>query len=203
MNIVQILGHAPNLRDTSEDFTERWCTGAANSYRRKLKPALSTWTRWFNFHTLRHIATYPGTFGYVWYQRQDGSRPIYLQEADYTIPGSVAFPRDAIQQYFAIDGKPCRYFTFSGAWLIAFAIYLHETAKPIDKIELWGFELAKDKQYDFERPCFFYWINMARKHGIEVFLPPEVEISESGDPATYTGPLYGWEPHSAKYARTF
>ena len=73
-----------------------------------------------------------------------------------------------------------------------------------DRIELWGFELRRDHQYDFERPAFFYWVEQARKRGIDVFIPEGVEITPPGDPSTYaTGPLYGFEPHSEAYKRTF
>jgi hypothetical protein len=82
-----------------------------------------------------------------------------------------------------------RYFTFSAAWLIAFAIY-----EGFKRIELWGFMLSQRKPlYARERPCFFYWVEEARRRGIEVVYPAEVGEGEAGDPFEYTGPLYGYE----------
>ena len=82
-----------------------------------------------------------------------------------------------------------RFFTFSGAWMIARALWLGR----FDTIELCGFQLARDHQYDFERPCFFYWVARARAAGVTVIVPPEVGSGDPGDPAAYTGPVYGYE----------
>lgn len=194
--IVQILGTAPNLMDTPQTTGERWCSNVPRSYQIKgLKEAKTTYTRWFNLHTIHHIQTrYPSA--YRWYQAQ--SKPIYLQEAQPDIPASITFPREQIQAAFSIDGKPNKFFTCSAAWQIAFAII-----ERFERIELWGFELRREHQYDHERPCFFYWVEQARSRGIEVYIPPNVEITAPGDPLSYDGPLYGFEPHSAFYKESF
>jgi hypothetical protein len=193
---VQILGLAPNItRTTTVPDTERWCTGYHRSYKIKWRDALTTYTRWFNLHTARHIRTrYPR--GYDWYALQ--SKPIYLQEVQADIPASITFPRVHIQNNFSINGQPCRYFTCSAVWLIAFAI-----VEGFACIDLCGFQLKRDRQYDFERPCFFYWVDQARQRGIEVLLPVDLDISLPGNPLLYEGPLYGFEPHNDYYAKTF
>ncbi len=190
---------APNLALTPAltEGVERWCANAPRSYRIKWAPALDTWTRWFNMHTKRHILlTYPK--GYEWYTQQ--SKPIYLQEKQADIPSSIAFPRAEIQDYFGDSGH---YFAGSISWFVAFAIM-----EGFERIELYGFELKRDRQYDFERPCLSYWVNEARERGIEIFVPPDldgvpVDFGPPGDPSTYSGPLYGYEPHSDAYKRTF
>lgn len=205
MKVVQILGMAANVAATPNIGAERWCCGNPRSYRIKFPEVIKhdNWTRWFNMHTRRHMdLTYPGAddakvpTGLAWYRQQ--SKPIYLQEVQPDIPASIKFPRAAIQTHFSLDGTPFRYFTCSVTWLIAFAIM-----EGFERIELWGFALKRDQQYDFERPCFFYWVERARQSGIDVFLPDGIEISEPGDPTTYIGPLYGYEPHNEKYAKTF
>jgi hypothetical protein len=181
---------ASNIEATPDIGAERWCSNNPRSYRIKWKPAIDTYTRWFNMHTIRHISlAYPTAR--KWYANQ--TKPIYLQEAQPDIPSSITFPRQQVLDYFNT-----RYFTCSVTWLIAFAIM-----EGFDRIELHGFELKRDRQYDFERPCFFYWIEEARKRGIDVYLPPDVEITPPGDPTGYDGPLYGFEPHNDIYARTF
>jgi len=195
--VVQILGVAPNVVETPTiEGVERWCSNVPRSYRLKgFKQALDTYTRWFNMHTLNHIKTrYPSAWN--WYSHQ--SKPIYLHEANSDIPSSIAFPREQIQATFSTDGTPFKFFTCSVAWQIAFAI-----VEKFERIELWGFQLRREHQYDHERPCFFYWVEQARARGIEVYIPPDVEITEAGDPATYVGPLYGYEPHNEFYAATF
>lgn len=195
--VVQILGVAPNLMDTPMvEGVERWCSGRPRSYRIKgPKGILETYTRWFNVHTIRHIkARYLP--GFEWYKLQE--KPIYLQEAQPDVPSSITFPREEIQQYFAIDGKPNKFFTCSVSWQLAFAI-----KEGFERIELWGFMLSREHQYNWERPCFFYWIEQAKARGIDVYLPPDVEVTEPGDPKTYEGPLYGYEPHTEYYAKFF
>jgi hypothetical protein len=195
MKTVQILGLAPNIVNTPATTGERWCSNHHRSYRIKWPAYKDTWTRWFNMHTKAHILhTYPG--GYEWYKAQN--RPIYLQEAQPDIPSSLTFPREELQNYFSLDGKPFRYFTGSVTWFIALAIM-----EGFERIELCGFQLKRDQQYDFERPGFFYWVERARQMGREVILPDDLEITPPGDPTNYTGPLYGYEPHSERYLRTF
>lgn len=198
MKTVQILGMAENIKDIPFiPDAERWCSNNPRSYRLKFRSALDTWTRWFNLHTTYHIQRkYPS--GYLWYQQQQ--KPIYLQEVDPRISSSIQFPRREIQDTFGGNsvGSPGRFFTGSVTWLLAFALL-----EKFDKIELWGFELKREHQFDFQRPGVFYWIQRAREMGIEVALQPSLEISAPGDPMTYAGPLYGYEPHSNKYRLTF
>ena len=85
-----------------------------------------------------------------------------------------------------------RYFTCTVTWLIALAIM-----EDFDRIELWGFQLVDKRSgnHAFERPAFFYWVDQARKRGIEVTYQREIDAIPFvvGDPATYSGPLYGYE----------
>ncbi len=196
MKTVQILGAAPNLSETPLiSGAERWGCNNPRVYRIRFPEALHTCTRWFNFHTTSHIkARYLG--GYNWYTKQ--SIPIYLQAAQPDIPTSLAFPRQVVQEHFGTPLALNKFFNCSASWLIAFAII-----EGFERIELWGFELRRDKEYDWERPCFFYWVDQAKRAGVDVFIPPGVDISEPGDPSAYDGPLYGYEPHNAYYAKYF
>lgn len=193
MKTVRILGTASSLANAPPPNLgeETWIANARLGYTKIYPRALEDWTRWFNLHSRKHQkGTYLRTYNYQ--RKLDGSKPIYNQKVNPEIPGSTRFPGPELQEYFKTSDKPFRYFTFSGAWLIAFAIYLG-----FDRIELWGFEVAHTKPaYSWERPCFFYWIHEARKRGIEVILSQAVDLSkgtEPGDPDTYTGPLYGYD----------
>lgn len=189
---VRIYGMASNLHKTPppSNGEEVWLSNHHKGYvLRGLGRAIEgkgEWTRYFNMHSKRHMLhKYPR--GYQWYTEQDGTRPIYLQEAQPDIKGSVAFPRDQIIEYFGHQ-----YFTCSVCWFIALAIM-----EEFERIELWGFMVKATKAaYAWERPCIAYWINEAEKRGITVWTPPEMirpTIEEAGDPNTYTGPLYGYE----------
>lgn len=188
--VVQILGTAPNLCQVPLDAegVERWCSNNPHAYRKKFRPVLTRWTAWFNLHSKEHmLRTYP-VAGYEWYKKRADGRPFYFQQPHDEIPGSQRFPATEI---LAWAGH--KYFTCTGAWQIAFAAY-----QQFDRIELYGFELTRQHLYDFQRPCFFYWVEEARRRGIDVYLPPNVVITPGGDPASYDGPIYGYEttlPH--------
>jgi hypothetical protein len=196
VSVVQILGTAPNIVNTPPTNGERWCANVPRAYRKKgLSAATHTYTRWFNLHTARHIQRrYPSAW--EWYSKQN--KPIYLQEAHPDIKSSITFPREAIQAYFSTDGSPFRYFTGSVTWLIALAIM-----EKFNRIELHGYQLARASAHDFERPGFFYWVERARDCGVNVILPYDLVVTPPGDPSAYTGPLYGFEPHSEFYAESF
>lgn len=197
MKTVQILGTAPNLAETpTVDGAERWGGNHHRSYYKVLPEVLDTYTRWFNLHSMNHIKARYKKREHIWYATQ--TKPIYLQEPHPDVPSSVRFPKERLQQHFSIDGTPFRYFSCSVAWYIAFAIF-----EGFERIELWGFELTMSWKYAYERPCFFYWIDRARSSGIDVYLPPNVLITDAGDPLSYTGHLYGYEPHNAYYAKHF
>jgi hypothetical protein len=201
MKTVRIYGMAPNLTRTPppEQGEEVWLSNWHKGYLQRLPRALTEWTRYFNLHSKRHqLHKYP--LGHKWYQENAHLGRIVLRDPDPDIPGSEVFPRDELQAYFSTaEGKPQRYFTCSVCWFIALVIWERETGQiPWERIELWGFEVRPSKpKYAFERPCIFYWINLARKHGIEVWLPPELRPEapegEAGDPNAYDGPLYGYE----------
>lgn len=183
LRTVQILGAAPNLELLPPlcPGVERWGANSPRPVRKRApRGTLETCTRWFNLHSRAHMdATYPS--GVAWYKTLD--IPIYTQRIQPDFKDSRVFPRKEIEKYFNST-----YFTFSGAWLVAFAIM-----EGFKRIELYGFELKRDHQYDFERPCMSYWVAEARRRGIDIYVPPGVEFGEPGDPASYTGPLYGYE----------
>lgn len=193
---VRIYGTAPNLGLTPspEKGTEVWLSNWHKAFQQRLPRALDEWTRYFNLHSRAHMdGKYPG--GVEWYQSQDGTRPIYFQRNQPDIPGSTIFPRASIEAFFpeAMSPTGSFYSVCSVCWLIPFAI--HEGAT---KIELWGFALSDRKPndaYKYERPCFFYWVKLAQDRGIEVTYQKEVADLpfEPGNPAEFTGPVYGYE----------
>jgi hypothetical protein len=192
--ILQILGTAPNIiltPSTRPEGVQRWCANNPRIYRKKSFPAAyETATHWFNLHSLRHImASYPKAIQLY----RDFGTPVILQAPHPDIPSSEAFPRTTLQQHFAINGKPCNYFTCSIAWQVALALYLG-----FDRIELWGFELKRYSPYDTHRPCLSYWLDRAQHSGIDIFASPDLEghpldLGLAGDPTSYTGPIYGYE----------
>ena len=211
---VRIYGTARNLRDApprSDSGVEVWLANGPKTVKMRLKRSIEDeWTRWVNLHSKAHIVgCYPS--GWMYYRDKAQGRPVYLQKVDTEIPTSKAFPRKEIQAKFATAKGPNRYFTCSVCWLIAWAIF-----DGFERIELWGFELRDTKPgsaHAFERPCFAYWVQQAREHGVEVFYQEAIaRLYEQGkmvpgNPDTYGGLLYGystkpepdWDLHREKF----
>lgn len=199
MKTVRIYGMASNLAeappvDPSAGIEVWACNDPLRAYNKYRPHTREEFTRWVNVHSKRHMLTEPAKAGgmtarpyprgYVWYGQQ--TKPIYLQEVQADVPASQRFPKDEIIAFFGH-----RYFTFSGAWMIAWAI-----VEGFKRIELYGFQLSKRKPlYAIERPCFAYWIEEARRRGVEIVYPGIIGSieGEAGDPSTYDGPLYGYE----------
>jgi hypothetical protein len=194
MKTVQILGTAPNLHKTLPLLDkERWGCNSVGLFVKRWRPnpepnPMLTYTRWFNMHSRGHmLRTYPDW--YWWYGDAVAPKRIVLQEIQPDIPRSERFPKEDVMAYAGHA-----YFSHSAAWFMALAGY--ERAAGINdfgRVELSGFLLRRDHQYDHERPCFFYWVERLRREGVEVVLPDDLEVSEGGDPLSYTGPLYGYE----------
>lgn len=165
---------------------ERW--GTNNVMFARYGGDFTQWTRWFDLHRTPHIQTRRPQ-AYDWYTQQSGAKPIYQWERNPEIPGSRAYPREAVQAYF----KGERDFWGSLSWMLALAIYEGFTA-----IDLFWFPLNHDRadaggeiqipvgQYTHQVPSTRYWIGQARGRGIDVTI--------HGDSAlTPNHPLYGYE----------
>ena len=110
-----------------------------------------------------------------------GARPIYLLAAHGDIPGSVAYPRDAIQAHFAWGGQPEECFTSSLDWMLALAIY-----EGFMRIELYGVDLwDASHERGTQRNGAHYWIGQARGRGIDVVIPDSSSLCK-------TERLYGY-----------
>lgn len=196
MTTVRIYGTARNLRETPPALAgqEVWLGTRPKAYNQRYPPALSEWTRYFNLHSRQHMdLTYPSDV--IWHKSQDGSKLFYHQRFQPDLPGSTVFPRASIEAMFpeAISKTGKFYSTCTICWLIPFAIH-----EGFTHIELWGFALSDKKPndaYKFERPCFFYWVQNARRRGIKITYQAAIEglPFEPGKPATFDGPVYGYE----------
>lgn len=174
---------------------EVWCcNNPLRAYGTYRPQAREEYTRWFNLHSREHMLeraivllgmrapAYPR--GYAWYGTQ--TKPIYLQDVQADVPASVRFPKDELIEFYGH-----RYFTFSAAWEMGLAVY-----EGFERIELWGFRLSPRKPlYARERPCFAYWVEEARRRGVDVMVDEAVGSldGQAGNPHEYTGPLYGYE----------
>ncbi len=101
---------------------------------------------------------------------------VYMHSADPDVPGSAAFPKDAMVERFGSE-----FFTSTAAWMLALAI----THAP-PAIGVWGVECGTHTEYTQQRPGVVHFIEVARALGIKVTLPDGCRLREPGK-------LYGYD----------
>ena len=108
---------------------------------------------------------YPGqTISYVdWCKRHPR---IYMQDVRPEYPGAVKYPFDEMRKRFGDY-----FWTSSLAYMLALAI----DNKP-EVIGLWGVDMSASDEWQHQRPGCHYFIQEARRAGIEVYAPPESDI---------------------------
>lgn len=136
---------------------ERW--GTNNVMWARPSEQYEPWTRWFDLHPTSHIQTRRPQ-AYEWYRQQ--IRPIYRWDVDPDVPASVAYPKDAVLDFFSADGHRERDFWGSLSWMLALAIM-----EGFQQIDLFWFSLMND-HYTKQVPSTRYWIGQARGRGVRV-----------------------------------
>lgn len=99
---------------------------------------------------------------------------LYAQRVDL-FPKAIRFPHEEMLREFGPD-----WFTSTLAWMMAFAI----VQKP-DEIGIYGCDMSHPSEYGHQRPAMKYFIEMAGRRGIQVYVPSESDLLR---PA----PLYGY-----------
>jgi len=97
--------------------------------------------------------------------------PVFMQDVDPAIPTSIAYPFEAIQEAFGTaspDGVKRSYLTSTPAYMLALALY-----EEVNEIFIAGIDLAVGNEYFFQRPCFEYYLGIAKGRGIPVHYPPQ------------------------------
>lgn len=110
---------------------------------------------------------------------------LYMQER--YVPNATKYPLEDV-----IDTIGRDYFNSSPAYM--FALALHEC---VDRIGLWGVDLAIDTEYAYQRPNMEWLIGLAEGQGVDVVIPNSALMTFNGDipfngvPQQYVG-RYGW-----------
>jgi len=139
---------------------------------------LLDWTEWCDVHPLVPMGPFQGIperrpATWAWYKAQDGTRPIYLmgpqsrreQELFDQVPGAVAFPIEAIQHAFPINGEANRWFICQIGMMIAKAVF-----DGYARIILNGVGVNPHVLYQHLHRDTLYWMAFARGRGVEVLI---------------------------------
>jgi hypothetical protein len=175
---IAIVGTAPSSRTLapfSDPDWQIWGTGPAS------KDVLRRIDTWFEMHPLDFfekermfeylawIATLPRLF-------------LIKESAEH--PNGTVYPLEQMKAEFGT-----LFFSSSVAYMMALAIM----EKP-EAIGIYGIDMATDDEYAQQKSGCHYFINEARKRGIEVIIPPESDLIE-------TGGLYGYRQDSPMYRK--
>lgn len=153
MRAVQIVGAASSIVTWPvRPGAERWIFNASYKLDQIQEPR--PYHRVFQLHELAGFQRcMPDVF--AWCQRQ--TCPVYLLQADVSIPSSVTFPLADLMRTFAYDGQEEQCFGCTVDYLIAFALM-----EGFDLIELAGIEVRSSEEYAEQRASISYWIGRAR-----------------------------------------
>jgi hypothetical protein len=100
--------------------------------------------------------------------------PVYVQRTDL-VPNGIPFPAKEL-----IDEFGQYWFTSSVAWLMAFALKQGAT-----ELGIYGVDMTTKDEYLHQRPGVYYWMELATKRGVRVYVPPESDLLSPP-------PLYGY-----------
>lgn len=161
--IVGFTDHRVQAFDLPHEEWERW---GINELHRVPGCEVEKFDRWFEVHPRKDIdidAQHIETLGKM-------DIPVYMQQHYADIPGSVAFPREPLQE-LSIAQFGRSYFTSSIAWQIALAIHLG-----FREIHVYGVDMAQDSEYAEQRPCCEAWLAFAAGRGIRIYTPPTSDL---------------------------
>lgn len=110
--------------------------------------------------------------------------PVYMLEPVAAIPGSVAYPKDAVMNYFGPEA--IFFYTSSLSWMFALAIIEIERSGEPGEICLFGVDMsASEEVYSGQRAGCQYFAGQALRRGIKVSVPGQSDLLRPT-------PLYGF-----------
>jgi hypothetical protein len=197
---LAIVGFAPT-RDLAPYHDETWDIWGLND----LHNQIPRWNRWFDIHTEENIETdvIAGRTTAAARKCQVNEAiiekmgisglsklrcPVYMQERNEKVPGSVKYPLTEMLQFWEKRGLTgARYFTNSISYMIAYALFEGVmTGHQWEEIQIYGVDMAVGPEYIAQRPSCEYWIGVAEGMGVKCFIPNASDLCK-------TNFLYAWE----------
>lgn len=166
---VAIIGTTPHRTQApyGDDSWEIWAQSMPN---------LPRWTRWFEIHNPGILqSNHKPLWNWLIGADQpgmnlqpvpDGVRPIYMRQAMEEVKGSVAYPKQAIEDMFG-----AHFLTSTAAMEIAFAI-----AEGATEIGIFGIDMANSREWREQKPGVLHFIQAAKWRGIKVYMPTQCEL---------------------------
>ena len=185
VSIVGFAGTSRSLAPYDDDRYEIWCLNEAHR-----QPWLKRLTRWWQIHqkwdfTKESNDAYKDHWKWL---QEEHPFPVYMQEQHDDVPSSVKYPKREIVERFCQNYRRGRkleesevneYFTSSFAYMCAMALYLD-----FKVIEVYGFEMATDTEYRYQKGSTEFWMGIAGQHA-QILIQDECRLTQ--------GALYGYE----------
>jgi hypothetical protein len=144
-------------------------------------------TGWYQLHgesTFSRAENHNDPEHYAWLKKKHPF-PIFMQEEFKQVPSSVRFPIEDIQKEFRTpEGKI--YFTSSISYILG-----HLYLLGYKRIEIYGFEMASNTEYAFQRPNASWMAGRLRARGIDIYTPP-MSTFLSGKVYAFEDNWVGW-----------
>lgn len=99
---------------------------------------------------------------YLKFLAENTTIPVYMQEQYPEIPASKRYP---IEDAAALSGPPL---SSTFPYLAAMAVI-----EGVDRVEIYGFDMVKGTEYEYQRADALSWIWYMRGRGMDVYIPPE------------------------------
>jgi len=189
---IAIVGFAGTTRHKAPYNDEEWEIWGLNEAHRQAW--MKRITRWFQIHkkwdfTKQSQPAYRAHWD--WLQKPQPV-PVYMQEQYPDIPSAVKYPLEEIVEMFLPNVKRGEdvntYFTSSYSFMIALALYMAAKSDiPFSELTVgtWGFEMATDTEYRYQKGSTEYWMGIATGLGVHLYIPEECRLVR--------GAIYGWE----------
>jgi len=164
---VAMVGYSPTTRDLVpwDEDVEVWTLnhGHSASFIKRMDYV-------FEIHPIGYLKKNIGTSQndrehWEWLTQPHGDIKIIMHDHFPEIPNSVKFDHSRAVREFG------NFFTSSLAFMIAQALM-----EEIDRIEIYGFDMKSDSEYNYQRDSAEYFIGLAMGKGVDVYLPPECNL---------------------------
>lgn len=128
-------------------------------------------------HDTNSLSKHPSFREHWKWLQKPHSFPIYMQEPHPLVPSAVKYPYEEaceLTKGLIKGGESVKYFTSSFDFLMALAIL-----KGYENIKVYGYEMATETEYAYQRPGQTFWVGLALGLGKTVTFHENSEVFKS------------------------